>query len=64
MMLKKEKRILQKKLFNDFNPDEIGLLELLRKKELTGIDDLIFSSGMSSSAVAAALLKLEMSGMR
>ncbi len=60
---KKEKRILQKRLFNDFNPDEIGLLELLRKKELTGIDDLIFSSGMSSTAVAASLLKLEMSGI-
>lgn len=60
---KKERRVLQKKLFNDLNPDEIGLLELLRKNELTGIDDLIFSSGMSVSAVASALLKLEMSGI-
>lgn len=61
--VKKAKRIPQKKLFNDLNKDEIGLLELLRKKEFTEIDDLIFTSGLSASAVASALLKLEMNGM-
>jgi DNA processing protein len=59
----KKKRALQKKLFVELATDEKLILEMLRKNKSTGIEELIFSSGISSSAIASALLNLEMLGM-
>ena len=39
------------------------ILELLRKNKFTGIEDLNFISGISSSGLASALLNLEMQGV-
>ncbi|MBL7699683.1 MAG: DNA-protecting protein DprA [Chitinophagaceae bacterium] len=55
--------VFQKMMFPELNADEIRVLEFLRKQDLTAMDDLTFSSGLSSSAVATALLNLEMLGL-
>jgi DNA processing protein len=61
----KEKRepLLQKQLFIDLSPEEQRVVELLRKHEYVSIDELNFQTGISSSAIAAALLNLEMKGL-
>ncbi len=50
----------QRELFIELSPDERTLVEILRQKDGIHIDELYFKSGLSSSAVATALLMLEM----
>ena len=60
---KKPARLLQRELFVELNEDEKKIVQLLREKETTGIDELNIRSGLSSSAVAAALLQMELRGI-
>ena len=58
-----KKRIIPKKqreLFIELTEDEKMMVQILSAKEMVPIDDLYLQSGLSSSAVAAALLNLEM----
>ncbi len=50
----------QRELFIEFTPDEKILVDILQQTDQIQIDELYFKSGLSSSAVAAALLMLEM----
>jgi len=52
----------QKQLFVQLSEDEEKILELLREREMH-IDELNLKSGMNMSAVAAALLNLELNGI-
>ncbi len=54
---------LQRSLFVELSEDERLLTQILQQQEMVQIDDLYFKSGLSSSAVAAALLSLEMQGL-
>lgn len=53
----------QRELFIELSPDEKTIVDILNQQENIHIDDLYFKSGLSSSAVAAALLMLEMQGI-
>jgi len=55
----KKKKHHQKELFLDLTSNEKIIIDLLKKKDATSIDDINFNSGLSSSGVAAALLNLE-----
>jgi len=57
---KKAKPKPQKELFIDLTPDEKTIIEILRQKESTHIDELFLKSSLSSSAVAGAMLSLEL----
>lgn len=59
----RKKRMFQREFFPETNEVEKKILELLRKDEDTGIDELNFRSGFSSSSIAAGLLNLEMQGV-
>jgi DNA processing protein len=59
----KKKGMLQKPLFTDMTDEEKKIVELLKKDEETGIDELNFKSRLSSSSIASALLNLEMQGV-
>lgn len=50
----------QKELFIQLSADEKIITELLKMQESVSIDDLNLKSGLSSSAVAAAILNLEL----
>ena len=50
----------QRELFIELSPDEKMIVNLLTEKETISIDDLNQQSGLSSSAVAAAILNLEL----
>lgn len=50
----------QKELFIELTPDEKIIVDLLSEQEGTPIDILYLRSGLSSSTVAAVLLKLEL----
>jgi len=50
----------QRELFIELSPDEKIIVDILNQQETLQIDQLYFKSGLSSSAVAAALLMLEM----
>lgn len=50
----------QRELFIEFSPDEQTVVDILQQQESIHIDELYFKSGLSSSAVATALLMLEM----
>jgi DNA processing protein len=50
----------QRELFIEFTPAEKIIVDILQLRENIQIDELYFKSGLSSSAVAAALLMLEM----
>ncbi len=50
----------QRELFIELSADEKIIVDILRQKENTHIDELYFKSGLSSSAAASALLMLEM----
>lgn len=50
----------QRELFIDCSPNEKLILNLIREKEAISIDELNVQSGLSSSAVAAATLNLEL----
>lgn len=53
----------QRELFIDLSADERVILDLLASRDGIQIDKLYFKSGLSSSAMAAALLMLEMHGL-
>jgi DNA processing protein len=62
--LPKEKIIKkQRELFIEMSADERTVVDILQKQEIINIDELYFKSNLSSSAVAAALLMLEMEGI-
>ena len=50
----------QRELFIELTPDEKIIVDILQQRENIQIDELYFKSGLSSSAVATALLMLEM----
>ncbi len=50
----------QRELFIELSADEKRIVEILQEKENMHVDELYLKSGMSSSAVATALLMLEM----
>lgn len=50
----------QKELFIELSDDEKLIMELLHKKDETYIDEIGINTGLGSSAVAAALLNLEL----
>lgn len=56
---KKEKRS-QRELFIELSPDEKVIISILNEKETAHIDEINMKSGLSSSAVAAAILNLEL----
>ena len=58
-----KKKILQQKMFVEFTEEEKRIIEVLKKNECAGIDELNFNSGLCSSSIAAALLNLEMQGV-
>jgi DNA processing protein len=47
-------------LFVELTSEEQILIDLLREKETIHIDEINLKSGLSSSAVAAAILNLEL----
>ena len=53
----------QRELFIELTPDEKIVVVILQQQEAVHIDEMYFKSGLSSSAVAAALLMLEMQGV-
>jgi DNA processing protein len=53
----------QRELFIELTPDEKTITDILKERESIQIDELYFKSGLSSSAVAQALLMLEMQGV-
>ncbi|MEI8074076.1 MAG: DNA-processing protein DprA [Bacteroidota bacterium] len=60
-----EKTVVPKKqriLFYEFTNDELIIADLLRGYELKSMDELYLSSGLTSSAFAAAILSLELQG--
>jgi DNA processing protein len=50
----------QKELFIELSPDEKVIINILKEKEAAHIDEINHRSGLSSSAVAAAILNLEL----
>jgi DNA processing protein len=50
----------QKELFIELTPDEKTVMAILEEKETVHIDEINMKSGLSSSAVAAAILNLEL----
>ena len=57
---KKEKLKKQKEFFIELSAEEKLLIQMLQEKETVHIDEMNISSGLSSSAIAAALLNLEL----
>ncbi len=55
----KTKNKIQKELFIELTKDEKIILDILKEKESVPIDEINIKSGLSSSAVAAAILNLE-----
>lgn len=53
----------QRELFIELSPDERIIADILQQQETIQIDELYAKSGLSSSAVAGALLMLEMQGI-
>jgi DNA processing protein len=50
----------QKELFIELTPEEKMIVDLLKEKDAIHIDELNYKSNLSSSAVAAAILNLEL----
>ncbi|HRH61600.1 MAG TPA: DNA-protecting protein DprA, partial [Chitinophagaceae bacterium] len=57
---KKVKPKQQKELFIELTADEKILVELLKEKETLHVDEMYLKSGLSSTAIAAAMLNLEL----
>ncbi|MBS4042401.1 MAG: DNA-processing protein DprA [Chitinophagaceae bacterium] len=55
-----KKKQTQRMLFIDLSKDELKIVEILKQKEQVGIDEIQLKSQLSSSAIAAALLNLEL----
>lgn len=53
----------QKQLFIELSTDEKKLVNILQNRETVHIDELMLKAALSSSAMAAALLNLEMQGV-
>ena len=53
----------QRELFIELTPNEKIIIDILQQQQAIQIDDLYFKSALSSSAVAQALLMLEMQGV-
>ncbi|MGN6166375.1 MAG: DNA-processing protein DprA [Flavisolibacter sp.] len=60
---KKAKQKKQKELFIELSAEEKQIVHLLQQKEAVHIDEINLSSGLNSSAVAAAILNLELQGV-
>lgn len=60
---KKQPSKKQRELFIELSSDEKVVVDILQTHEQVQIDDLYFKSKLSSSAVAQALLMLEMQGV-
>jgi DNA processing protein len=60
---KKTKPKKQRELFIELTTEEQKIIELLQEKEPSHIDEINLASGFSSSAVAAAILNLELQGI-
>lgn len=60
---KQKKQTIQKQLFVDLTADEKQIAQLLQEKEQLHIDEINLQSNINSSAVAAALLMMEMIGL-
>lgn len=59
----KPKKVFQKQLFIDLTPDERLITDLLGKKDVFHIDEINGNCNLSSSAIAAAMLNLELQGL-
>lgn len=57
---KKPKQKVQKELFIELSQDERIIVGMLREKDSTHVDELFLRSGLSSSAIAASMLSLEL----
>lgn len=57
---KPAKRKIQKALFIDCSPEEQKILSLFKENDTLHIDDIFLQSGLSSSAIAASILNLEL----
>jgi DNA processing protein len=53
----------QRELFIELSKDEKIIVDILKEKDLIHIDELNLKSGLSSSAMAAAILNLELQGV-
>ncbi len=53
----------QKELFIELSKDEKIVVDILKEKEFVSIDEINLKSGLSSSAVAAAILSMELQGV-
>ena len=60
---KKAKPKKQRELFIELSVDEQTIINLLQTKEQVHIDEINFNSGVNTSAVAAAILNLELQGI-
>ena len=60
---KKEKPRKQKELFIELTAEEKQVVQLLQQKDTLHIDEINLKSGLSSSAIAAAILNLELQGV-
>lgn len=60
---KKAKTKKQRELFIELSPEEKTIIDLLQQKDAVHIDEINISSGLSSSAIAAAILNLELQGI-
>jgi DNA processing protein len=54
------KKKVQRELFISLSDDEQKIVDKLKEKDAVHIDELYLQSGLSSSAVAAAILNLEL----
>lgn len=59
----KTKSRAQRALFIEFTPEEKQVIQPLQEKETVHIDEINLRSGLTSSAVAAAILNLELQGI-
>lgn len=57
------KKVHQQKLFPELSPDETILMSIIQEKDPSHIDELKIKSGISSSKIAACILKLELEGI-
>lgn len=58
-----QKKKLQRQLFVEVTEDEQKIIDGLKEKDTVHIDELYLQSGLSSSAVAAAILNLELQNL-
>ena len=61
--LQKTNKKFQKELFIELSKDEKIVVNILKEKETVSIDEINLKSGLSSSAVAVAILNMELQGV-